>query len=120
MENGFDATTLYSLTRVLKKTTYKSGFTARRPVFCIFAVLTMRRLIIFIPPGESEPVSVAIQHQPELEVPGIWNISTNEVFLSTDLWNQFPKNDQLLQRRIFDQLIRVSNDLPAIDVNGPL
>ncbi|MHA4846375.1 hypothetical protein ACX0G7_19515 [Flavitalea antarctica] len=72
----------------------------------------MRRLIIFIPNGETEPVTVAIQHQPDLEVPGTWNLSTNEVFLSTELWNQFPKNDQDGQRKIFDQLIRISNELP--------
>ena len=73
----------------------------------------MRRLIIFIPPGETEPVSVSIQHQPDLQVPGIWNVVTNEVFLGTELWNQFPKNDQPAQRRIFDQLIRVDNSLTA-------
>jgi len=73
----------------------------------------MRRLIIFIPPGETEPVSVSIQHQPDLQVPGIWNVVTNEVFLGTELWNQFPKNDQPAQRRIFDQLIRFDNSLTA-------
>ncbi|HTE27376.1 hypothetical protein [Flavitalea sp.] len=76
----------------------------------------MRRLIIFIPGGETEPVTVAIQHQPDLEVPGIWNVSTNEVFLGTELWNKFPKNDQPMQRKIFDQLIRVSNELPAAGI----
>jgi hypothetical protein len=75
----------------------------------------MRRLIIFIPGGETEPVTVAIEHQPDLDVPGTWNITTNEVFLSTELWNQFPKNDQAGQRKIFDQLIRISNELPATD-----
>ena len=77
----------------------------------------MRRQIIFIPPGETEPVTVGIQHQQDLEVPGIWNVSTNEVFLCTELWNQFPKNDQLMQRKIFDQLIRVSNELPSSDID---
>ena len=78
----------------------------------------MRRQIIFIPPGETEPVTVSIQHQQDLEVPGVWNLLTNEVFLGTELWNQFPKNDQLLQRKIFDQLIRVSNDLPSSGIES--
>jgi len=73
----------------------------------------MRRLIIFIPAGETEPVTVSIQHQPDLDVPGTWNVSTNEVFLGTELWNQFPKNDQPALRKIFDQLVRIDKGLPA-------
>jgi len=74
----------------------------------------MARLIIFIPPGETEPITVAIRHDPDLDVPGIWNTSTNDVYLGTYLWNQFPKNDQPALRKIFDQLIRVSNnELPG-------
>jgi hypothetical protein len=73
----------------------------------------LSRLIIFIPKGETEPVTVVIRHSPELEVPGIWNLVTNEVYLGTPLWNQFPKNDQDAQRKIFDQLIRVSDELTA-------
>jgi hypothetical protein len=78
----------------------------------------MRRLIIFIPPGETEPVTVGIQHQQDLELPGIWNLSTNEVFLGTELWNRFPKNDPKGQRKIFDQLIRVSTELPPADISA--
>ena len=69
----------------------------------------MRRLIIFIPAGLTEPVTVAVNHDPSLEVPGIWHLQTNEVYLSTELWNQFPPNDQLAQRRVFDQLLRVND-----------
>jgi hypothetical protein len=68
----------------------------------------MRRLIIFIPAGEIEPVTVAVNHDPTLKVPGVWNVMTNEVFLSTELWNQFPVNDQHRQRLVFDQLVRVN------------
>lgn len=71
----------------------------------------MSRLIIFIPKGETEPVSVSIHHAPELTVPGIWNVVTNEVYLRTELWNRFPRGDQPAQRKIFDQLLRVSDEL---------
>lgn len=67
----------------------------------------MRKLIIFIPQGETEPVTVAVNHAPELKVPGVWHVATNEVFLHTELWNQFVANDQAAQRRVFDQLIKV-------------
>ncbi len=67
----------------------------------------MRRIIIFIPAGETEPVSVTVVHDPDLDVPGIWHVATNEVYLSTELWNQFPANDQHAQRKVFDQLLRL-------------
>ena len=75
---------------------------------------TMRRTIIFIPKGETETITVVIHHKPELngtEHEGIWNVDTNEVFLSTDLWNQFPVNDQKQQGKVFARLHRVSNRL---------
>ncbi|THU37007.1 hypothetical protein FAM09_18805 [Niastella caeni] len=74
----------------------------------------MRRTIIFIPKGENEPITVVVHHKPELndtEHAGIWNIDTNEAFLSTSLWNQFPENDQKQQRKVFAVLHRVSNQL---------
>jgi hypothetical protein len=74
----------------------------------------MRRTIIFIPKGLNEPVTVTIHHKPEMndgEHAGIWNIDTNEVWLSTPLWNQFPVNDQKGQGKVFAQLKRVSNEL---------
>jgi hypothetical protein len=74
----------------------------------------MRRTIIFIPKGLTEPVTVVIHHKPELnghEHAGIWNIDTNEVWLSTPLWNQFPANDQKQQGKMFAQLHKVSNSL---------
>ncbi|MCS3797005.1 hypothetical protein [Niastella sp. OAS944] len=78
----------------------------------------MKRTIIFIPKGFNEPVTVIVNHKPELnggEHAGIWNIDTNEVFLSTDLWNQFPVNDQKQQGKVFAQLHKVSRDLLAPD-----
>ena len=71
----------------------------------------MSRLIIFIPRGETEPVTVRIHHVADLPEQGIWNIVTNNVYLRTELWNRFPAGDQPAQRRIFDQLIRVSDEL---------
>jgi hypothetical protein len=74
----------------------------------------MRRTIIFIPKGQSDPVTVTIHHKPELndgQYAGIWNIDTNEVWLSTPLWNQFPANDQKLQGKIFAGLHKVSSTL---------
>lgn len=74
----------------------------------------MRRTIIFIPKGETEPITVVIHHVPEMNdgpYPGVWNIDTNEVFLSTYLWNQFPANDQKLQGKIFAGLHKVSGRL---------
>ena len=74
----------------------------------------MRRTIIFIPKGQTEPVTVTIMHKPELngaQHAGIWNIDTNEVWLSTPLWNQFPANDQKLQGKVFAELHRVSSML---------
>lgn len=71
----------------------------------------MKRTIIFIPKGEAEPVTVTIHHKPELngeQHAGIWNIDTNEVFLSTQLWNQFPVNDQKQQGKIFAMLHKIS------------
>jgi hypothetical protein len=76
----------------------------------------MRRTIIFIPKGETEPISVVVHHKPELndtEHAGIWNIDTNDVWLSTGLWNQFPANDQKQQAKVFAQLHKVSNNLIA-------
>jgi hypothetical protein len=70
------------------------------------------RLIIFIPQGETEPLTVRIHHAPDLPAPGFWNVVTNNVYLRTELWNRFPAGDQIAQRRIFDQLIRVSDELP--------
>ena len=81
---------------------------------CIFIFTFMRRTIIFIPKGQSETITVTIHHKPELndqQHAGIWNIDTNEVWLSTLLWNQFPVNDQKLQGKIFAGLLRVSNQL---------
>lgn len=78
----------------------------------------MRLTIIFIPAGQTDPVTVNIHHTPELngsEHAGIWNIVTNQVYLSTPLWNQFPRNDQNGQRKVFDMLHKVSNDLIGID-----
>ena len=75
---------------------------------------TMRRTIIFIPKGEAEPVTVVVNHKPELndtEHAGVWNIDTNEVFLSTPLWNQFPVNDQKQQGKVFAGLHKVSSTL---------
>lgn len=72
----------------------------------------MRRTIIFIPKGETEPITVIIHHKPELnggEHAGIWNIDTNEAFLSTQLWNQFPVNDQKQQAKVFEALHQISN-----------
>lgn len=72
----------------------------------------MRRTIIFIPKGLTEPVTVTILHKPELnggEHEGLWNIDTNEVWLSTPLWNLFPVNDQKGQGKVFAMLKRVSN-----------
>ena len=72
----------------------------------------MRRTIIFIPKGLTEPVTVTILHKPELndgEHAGFWNIDTNEVWLSTPLWNLFPVNDQKGQGKVFAMLKRVSN-----------
>jgi hypothetical protein len=74
----------------------------------------MRRTIIFIPKGQTEPVTVVIHHIPELnggQHAGIWNIDTNEVWLSTSLWNQFPVNDQKGQGKVFAGLHRVSSQL---------
>jgi hypothetical protein len=74
----------------------------------------MRRTIIFIPKGQNETVTVTIFHKPELndqEHAGIWNIDTNEVWLSTALWNQFPANDQQQQGKVFAKLHKVSNFL---------
>ncbi|HEX6430181.1 MAG TPA: hypothetical protein VF008_20965 [Niastella sp.] len=74
----------------------------------------MRRTIIFIPKGEPETITVVVHHKPELndaEHAGIWNIDTNEVFLSTPLWNQFPSNDQKQQGKVFAMLHKVSNTL---------
>jgi hypothetical protein len=74
----------------------------------------MRRTIIFIPKGETETVTVTIEHKPELngaEYAGIWNIDTNEVWLSTQLWNQFPVNDQKQQGKVFAGLHKVSRVL---------
>ena len=71
----------------------------------------MKRTIIFIPRGETETVTVIVHHKPELnggEHTGIWNIDTNEVFLSTPLWNQFPVNDQKQQGKVFAGLHKVS------------
>jgi hypothetical protein len=71
----------------------------------------MKRTIIFIPRGETETVTVTVHHKPELndgEHAGIWNIDTNEVFLSTPLWNQFPVNDQKQQGKVFAGLHKVS------------
>jgi len=75
---------------------------------------TMRRTIIFIPKGQAEPVTVVVNHKPELndtEHAGVWNIDTNEVFLSTPLWNQFPVNDQKQQGKVFAGLHKVSSTL---------
>jgi hypothetical protein len=75
---------------------------------------SMRRTIIFIPKGSTEPVTVIINHKPALnggEHAGIWNIDTNEVFLSTELWNRFPANDQKQQGKVFAELHKVSNGL---------
>jgi len=74
----------------------------------------MRRTIIFIPKGGTDPITVVIHHKPELndqEHAGIWNIDTNEVWLSTPLWNQFPVNDQKQQGKVFAGLHKVSNML---------
>jgi hypothetical protein len=74
----------------------------------------MRRTIIFIPKGETEPIVVVVHHKPELnetEHAGIWNIDTNDVWLSTVLWNQFPANDQKQQAKVFAQLHKMSNQL---------
>jgi hypothetical protein len=74
----------------------------------------MRRTIIFIPKGQTDTVTVTIHHKPELnggQHAGIWNIDTNEVWLSTPLWNQFPANDQKGQGQVFASLLRVSNTL---------
>ncbi|MBA4168498.1 MAG: hypothetical protein H0X41_13310 [Chitinophagaceae bacterium] len=71
----------------------------------------MSRLIIFIPSGETEPVTVRIEHAPDLPVPGIWNVVTNTVYLRTELWTGFPSGDPFRQRRIFDQLLKVSDEL---------
>lgn len=73
----------------------------------------MRRTIIFIPKGEKNPITITIHHKPELngEVhAGIWNIDTSDVFLNTQLWNQFPVNDQKHQGKIFAYLHKVSNE----------
>jgi hypothetical protein len=74
----------------------------------------MHRTIIFIPKGLIELVTVVIHHKPELnggQHAGIWNIDTNEVWLSTPLWNQFPVNDQKGQGRVFAELHRGSSML---------
>ena len=73
----------------------------------------MRRTIIFIPKGQTEPVTVVIHHKPELnggKHAGFWNIDTNEVWMSTALWNQWPVNDQKLQGKVFAQLHKVSRE----------
>ncbi len=57
-----------------------------------------------------------MHHKPELnetEHAGIWNIDTNDVWLSTVLWNQFPPNDQKQQAKVFAQLHKMSNNLIA-------
>lgn len=74
----------------------------------------MRRTIIFIPKGQTEPITVTIHLKPELndgEHAGVWNIDSNEVFLSTQLWNQFPVNDQKQQGKVFAMLHKVSRTL---------
>jgi len=73
----------------------------------------MRRTIIFIPKGQTETVTVTIHHKPELNDgghAGLWNIDTNEVWLSTTLWNQFPVNDQKQQGKVFAGLHKISNE----------
>jgi hypothetical protein len=74
----------------------------------------MRRTIIFIPKGHTEPITVIVHHKPELNGAvhaGVWNIDTNDVFLSTQLWNQFPVNDQRQQGKVFAGLHKMSNQL---------
>ncbi|OQP59580.1 hypothetical protein A3860_36940 [Niastella vici] len=74
----------------------------------------MRRTIIFIPKGHTETITVTVHHKPELnsaEHAGIWDIDTNEVWLSTHLWNQFPANDQKQQGKVFASLHKVSRSL---------
>jgi hypothetical protein len=91
-----------------------AGNLLKRKLPFLFYFYGMKRTIIFIPKGAIEPVSVVVNHKPALnegEHAGIWNIDTNEVFLNTDLWNQFSVNDQEQQGRVFGKLLRVSGSL---------
>jgi hypothetical protein len=73
--------------------------------------MTLRQTILFIPKGETEVVKIEIYvYNDSSGDNGFWNIDTNKIALTPSLYSQFRSLDtQVLQRKFFDQLRKVSS-----------
>jgi hypothetical protein len=73
--------------------------------------MTLRQTIMFIPKGETEVVKIEIYvYNDSSGDNGFWNIDTNKIGLTPSLYSQFRGLDtQVLQRKFFDQLRKVSS-----------
>ncbi len=65
---------------------------------------------MFIPNGQTDLITIRFYLS---DHPGIWDVDTNNVYLTQQLWNEWRncKNDQHLQKLFFNRLNRVSNAL---------
>ncbi|MDB5193147.1 MAG: hypothetical protein JWQ96_2710 [Segetibacter sp.] len=76
--------------------------------------MTLRQTIMFIPKGELNVVRIEVYVADEHATfgTGLWNIDENKILLSPSLYSEFRTcKTQLLQRKFFDGLRKVSSRL---------
>ncbi len=74
--------------------------------------MLLRNTLMFIPKGGVEVVKVMIYTSETITTAGLWNIDNNKVILSDRLYYEYRScKTQNEQRKFFDQLKQVSNQL---------
>ncbi len=72
--------------------------------------MLLRNTIMFIPKGEKEVITIRIFTSDTIDGPGLWNVESNDVLISNELYREFKScKSQKEQGSFFSNLLKVSS-----------